>query len=374
MGQSAGGGAPPSSPTPPGTGGFGRFNMAAIQPNPGGFMGRAPQPMPMRAPANANLLDPQTLQTQAATMGRSMSNAPQTPATPTGSVTFGGPRAPMSLSGTAQPRSPVARPPMYAMSTPNLSAPRTPFGGFNTAALGKPSSLGMVRFAEGGSTGLGSGTPQSGGMFKGANLAAAHNSINSYLSQSNPSATQAAIASAMANMYGPRQPLPPARTAYRPEYVDYGLGATPQAQQFAIPSKMSIPTPDRPGSTGGSRFERPVASGMPQQTQKADPNLAILNQVLGPQPQYVYDSDGNSHPAPPQYMDASQRDALLANPSAYLDYAKYIQGGGDPTKFQRSAQPISMMTTAQREAFRKKQVAELSKLLPPAYVEDQGGA
>lgn len=72
-------------------------------------------------------------------------------------------------------------------------------------------------------------------------------------------------------------------------------------------------------------------------------------------------------------MNRSQRDAILKNPGAYLDYAKYIQGGGDPTKFQYSAQPVSMMTTAQRDALTKKQKAELERILPPAYVEDYSG-
>jgi hypothetical protein len=69
-------------------------------------------------------------------------------------------------------------------------------------------------------------------------------------------------------------------------------------------------------------------------------------------------------------MDPTQRNALLENPGAYLEYAKYKQGGGDPAQFSRQVQPIQYMTQAQREALMKKQRLELGTLLPQARPDD----
>jgi hypothetical protein len=73
-------------------------------------------------------------------------------------------------------------------------------------------------------------------------------------------------------------------------------------------------------------------------------------------------------------MEQSQRDAILQNPGAYLDYARHVQGGGDPAQFQRTAQPIRMMTAAQQQQLNKSQAAELGKILPAAAPVESGGS
>jgi hypothetical protein len=73
-------------------------------------------------------------------------------------------------------------------------------------------------------------------------------------------------------------------------------------------------------------------------------------------------------------MEQAKRDALLANPGAYLEYAKYIKAGNDPSTFRYNQQPISMMTQAQRDALTNSQRAELSGMLAPvAPVDNSGG-
>ena len=194
---------------------------------------------------------------------------------------------------------------------------------------------------------------------------------------------------------------PPSRT-YQPRYTNYGspayqavrgaaqgLGATPQAMMYR-PFTPQMPTYSRPsapqfqqtpqgavaqGALGGffGRGPQPAyripMGGM--QRPQVDPNLAIINQALAPQ-RAMYDTDGNTY-TPPRYMEQSQRDAIMKNPGAYLEYAKFVQGGGDPAQFQRSAQPVSMMTAAQQQNLTKSQAAELGKILPAAAPVDSGG-
>jgi hypothetical protein len=69
-------------------------------------------------------------------------------------------------------------------------------------------------------------------------------------------------------------------------------------------------------------------------------------------------------------MDPTQRNTILENPGTYLEYAQYVQGGGDPAQFSRNFQPIQYMTQAQREALMEKQRLELNRLLPQARPDD----
>jgi hypothetical protein len=152
-----------------------------------------------------------------------------------------------------------------------------------------------------------------------------------------------------------REQAPP-RQIYRPQYEDYGLGSTPQAQgQLAALLNMGsygnqMPTFTRPQAAPQMSYRTPIPTGMGTK----DPNLAIIDQTL----------------RSPAYMDLAQRNTILENPGAYLEYAKYKQGGGDPAQFSRQAQPIQYMTQAQREALMEKQRLELSRLLPPARPDD----
>ena len=196
----------------------------------------------------------------------------------------------------------------------------------------------------------------------------------------------------------------PQRAIYQPQYTDYGLGSTPQAQSFLGMSDYGnqMPTFSRPQMAPPTQALSPqpayripynVAQDQQQRSgsgkiftnnslinrnQGQDPNLAAINQAFAP-PQRVYDPEGSYYfTAPklsrtPSFMDSTQRNAILANPGAYLEYAQYVQGGGDPSKFTRQAQPIQYMTQGQREALMKKQRLELNRLLPQARPDDNSG-
>jgi hypothetical protein len=161
----------------------------------------------------------------------------------------------------------------------------------------------------------------------------------------------------------------PPRQIYQPQYTDYGLGSTPQAQgRLASILNMGnygnqMPTFTRPQATPQMSYRTPIpmSTGTKAVT---DPNLAAINQAFVPR-QTQYDPDGNPYNAP-VYMDPTQRNTILENPGTYLEYAQYVQGGGDPAQFSRQAQPIQYMTQAQREALMEKQRLELSRLLPQA--------
>ena len=165
----------------------------------------------------------------------------------------------------------------------------------------------------------------------------------------------------------------PPRQIYQPQYTDYGLGSTPQAQgRLASILNMGnygnqMPTFTRPQATPQMSYRTPIpmSTGTKAVT---DPNLAAINQAFGP-PEVRYDSEMGAY-SPPVYMDPTQRNTILENPGAYLDYARYTQGGGDPSQFSRQAQPIQYMTQAQREALMEKQRLELNRLLPQARPDD----
>ena len=165
----------------------------------------------------------------------------------------------------------------------------------------------------------------------------------------------------------------PPRQIYQPQYTDYGLGSTPQAQgRLASILNMGnygnqMPTFTRPQATPQMSYRTPIpmSTGTKAVT---DPNLAAINQAFGPR-KTQYDPDGNPYNAP-VYMDPTQRNTILENPGTYLEYARYVQGGGDPAQFLRNSQPIRYMTQAQREALIEKERSELSSLLPQARPDD----
>ena len=169
----------------------------------------------------------------------------------------------------------------------------------------------------------------------------------------------------------------PQRAIYQPQYADYGLGSTPQAQgRLASILNMGnygnqMPTFTRPQAAPQMSYRTPIPMSTDTKA-VTDPNLAAINQAFAP-PQSVYDPEGSYYFTAPNFMDSTQRNAILENPETYLGYAKYVQSGGDPSKFTRQAQPIQYMTQGQREALMKKQRLELSKLLPQARPNDNSG-
>jgi hypothetical protein len=115
------------------------------------------------------------------------------------------------------------------------------------------------------------------------------------------------------------------RQIYQPQYTDYGLGSTPQAQgRLASILNMGnygnqMPTFTRPQAAPQISYRTPIpmSTGTKAVT---DPNLAAINQAFGP-PEVRYDSEMGAY-SPPVYMDPTQRNTILENPGAYLDYAR----------------------------------------------------
>lgn len=195
--------------------------------------------------------------------------------------------------------------------------------------------------------------------------------------------------------YMARAATPPKQShVYQPTYGNYtspmnqavygvarGLGATPQYTQF----QAQMPTYSRPQmappplSGGFGRFPMQAISSSPSRggmfgnaPAAVDPNLSAINQAFAPR-QAQYDSDGNSYNAP-VYMDQSQRNAILANPGKYLEYAQYVKGGGNPSQFAYSQRPVQYMTQGQREALTKSQTNQLNSLLPQAAPTSSDGS
>lgn len=240
--------------------------------------------------------------------------------------------------------------------------------------MGASAGTGIRSFAEGGST----SAPTGGTGFGRINPAA----INV-----DPRAFGIGPAAESLRQDLAREQAPP-RQIYRPQYEDYGLGSTPQAQgQLAALLNIGsygnqMPTFTRPQAGPpqaqysipySNLQDPPKKSGRLFSLNKVtDPNLAIIDQaLLPPQAQNFFGRRPDVEISqPPVYMDPSQRNAILENPGYYLDYAKYVQSGGDPAQFSRQIQPIQYMTQAQREALMKKQRSELNRLLPQARPDD----
>jgi hypothetical protein len=224
--------------------------------------------------------------------------------------------------------------------------------------MGASAGTGVRSFAEGGSTSAPSG-----------------NSFNLATVNQNYARALADPSSVTLDTSRPGLGTPP-RQIYRPQYEDYGLGSTPQAQgQLAALLNMGsygnqMPTFTRPQAAPQMSYRTPTPTGMGTRA-STDPNLAIIDQAFR-SPEVRYDSEMGAYSSP-VYMDPTQRNALLENPGAYLEYAKYKQGGGDPAQFSRQFQPIQYMTQAQREALMEKQRSELSSLLPQALDSGNDG-
>jgi GH25 family lysozyme M1 (1,4-beta-N-acetylmuramidase) len=229
--------------------------------------------------------------------------------------------------------------------------------------MGSSAGTGVRSFAEGGST----STPTGG--FSGINPAAIN--VDSRAFGIGPAAQS--LQQDLARE-GARNQIQNQRQIYRPQYADYGLGSTPQAQgRLASILNMGnygnqMPTFTRPQAAPQMSYRTPIPMSTDTKA-VTDPNLAAINQAFAP-PQSVYDPEGSYYFTAPNFMDSTQRNAILENPETYLGYAKYVQSGGDPSKFTRQAQPIQYMTQGQREALMKKQRLELSKLLPQARPDD----
>lgn len=159
---------------------------------------------------------------------------------------------------------------------------------------------------------------------------------------------------------------------YRPTYQMQGLSFTPQARSY-MPYGSQLPTFNRPSPMmpmQPTSYRIPTAPTAVQRP-AADPNLLAISQALAPR-QTLYDSEGSSYMAP-RYMEQSQRDAILQNPETYLNYARYIQAGNDPSGYRASMPRPQIMSQTQRDALTKSQSAKLSSMLPPAASSDSGG-
>lgn len=428
MGASAGGGAPPSRPStggfggfnmsamrpppsggfggfnmsamrPTQSGGFGGFNMAAMRPNPGGFF-RGPTPTPMPMPTQRGFMsrpppqmmppnqvgmgiaspgfnpamfnqapsqpDPKALEVQAAMMGDAMSGAAQMPnsmraqlasnARNQGTVGFG-----TAVNQGAMNPAMFNRGPSQGMPTQSsMGARPSLFGG------SRGPSLGARRFAEGGKT---SSVVDFGAM------AAAPGSIPQPNRRGDPLPTSPVFQpiSQDPNVMTDQRT---GRIPYQPRYIDYatGLDATPEARRFVSNYKPQIPTPDRPGSMGGSRFERPVAYNPPSAEQQLlNKAFSVFKDKRTPEQK----SADLTKSIQQRNLTEAQYNMMLADPGTYLPYLKSVQAGNAPSTIYQPDTSVSYMTAAQRDAYNKKMLKELDEMIRPITVfpvQDYGGA
>jgi hypothetical protein len=171
----------------------------------------------------------------------------------------------------------------------------------------------------------------------------------------------------------------PPRQIYRPQYEDYGLGSTPQAQG-RLASILNM------GNYGNQMptFTRPQAP--PPQAQysipyKTAPVGRISKNLFGRQAQ-TGESQRQSIGEGLQRgnLTEAQYNKIMSDPGMYLPYVQYVQAGNDPSGFQRASTPIQYMTATQQKAYNNKIKSELDALLRPITVfdveddvEDQGG-
>jgi hypothetical protein len=174
----------------------------------------------------------------------------------------------------------------------------------------------------------------------------------------------------------------PPRQIYRPQYEDYGLGSTPQAQgQLAALLNM--------GNYGNQMptFTRPQAP--PPQAQYSIPYRTTPDSSFSGVLNRVTPLFGGSRSSPEQRatnlntaiqnneLTYDQYEQMMAKPDLYLPYVQSVQSGNAPTTIgyqQRTSIPY--MTTAQQKAYNNKIKSELDALLRPITVfdvEDQGG-
>jgi hypothetical protein len=177
----------------------------------------------------------------------------------------------------------------------------------------------------------------------------------------------------------------PPRQIYRPQYEDYGLGSTPQAQgrlasilnmgnygnqmptftrpqapppqaQYSIPYKTA---PDSSFSGLMGSFKKMAKNFSGRQAQTGESQRQSIGEGL---------QRGN--------LTEAQYNKIMSDPGMYLPYVQYVQAGNDPSGFQRASTPIQYMTAAQQKAYNNKIKSELDALLRPITVfdvEDQGG-
>jgi hypothetical protein len=231
--------------------------------------------------------------------------------------------------------------------------------------MGASAGTGVRSFAEGGSTSAPSGNS--------LNLP----TVNQNFARALADPSSVTLDTSRPGIGGGAIEQAPQRQIYQAQYADYGLGSTPQAQgRLASILNMGnygnqMPTFTRPQAAPQMSYRTPIPMSTDTKA-VTDPNLAAINQAFAP-PQSVYDVEGSYYFTAPNFMDSTQRNAILENPETYLGYAKYVQSGGDPSKFTHQAQPNQYMTQGQREALMKKQRLELSKLLPQARPDDNNG-
>lgn len=168
-------------------------------------------------------------------------------------------------------------------------------------------------------------------------------------------------------------PAAPQRAIYQPQYTDYGLSSTPQAQGI-LGSALNM------GSYGNQMptFTRPQAV---QQT----PSYSIpygnkQNTILGVPVKSLMNSMAANQNITKSLMANSltqdQYDRMMDNPSLYLPYVKSVQAG-EAAQLGYQQQPIQFMTQDQRTKYNQRLSRELDSLLRPITVfdvEDQGGS
>jgi hypothetical protein len=177
------------------------------------------------------------------------------------------------------------------------------------------------------------------------------------------------------------RPQAPPRQIYQPQYEDYGLSSTPQAQG-RLASILNM------GNYGNQMptFTRPQAP--PPQAQYSIPYRTTPDSSFSGVLNRVTPLFGGSRSSPEQRatnlnkaiqnneLTYDQYEQMMAKPDLYLPYVQSVQSGNAPTTIGYQQQPIRYMTTAQQKAYNNKIKSELDALLRPITIfpqQDSGG-
>ena len=141
---------------------------------------------------------------------------------------------------------------------------------------------------------------------------------------------------------------------YQSSYGNQGLGATPQAMQYQMPT-----------------FNRPMMQP-PQRSYQVQFRPSYQQQPMLRQPPQNLARNIQSGD-----LNYNQYQMMMANPALYTPFARSVQQGQIPETIGYQRPAMQYMTQAQSDAYNRAQAAELGRLLGPAPADpsasDGGG-
>lgn len=170
-----------------------------------------------------------------------------------------------------------------------------------------------------------------------------------------------------------REQAPP-RQIYRPQYEDYGLGSTPQAQgQLAALLNIGsygnqMPTFTRPqAGPPQAQYSIPYGPSVPQSKVPGAGFRLFGRKSLTPEQQaanLIKDYRGSN-------LTEAQYDKMMQNPAIYFDFLRRVDAGENPTTIGYAAPPpIQYMTAAQQQAYNRNLASGLESMIAPRTTFD----